>query len=82
MIKKSNIIKENDYYSILQLYNLKVIKWLDSYSSLKRLVKRDISNGNKIFKVIRTGNGNGTRYLIKGYTIIKLIEELKKGKIF
>ena len=82
MIKKTTLIQPEKYYSVLQLHHLRVIKWLDSYSSLKRLVKRDIAKGNVIFNVIKTREGNGTRYLIKGSAILTLLQETKKGKIF
>lgn len=76
-------IKNEEYYSIMQLYQLDVFKWLKSYSSFKALIKRDVNNGNKIFQVIKTGEGNGTRYFIKGETILELIKEIKSGgKIF
>ena len=75
-------ININKYYSISELHKMNIFKWTKSYSSLNRLIKRDVKNGNKTFQAIMTGKGNGIRYFIKGSTIIKLLKEIEKGKIF
>lgn len=81
-MKKANLIKSDDYYSLLQLYKLNVFKWIKSYDTLKRWVKRDLDKDNKIFRTIRYGQGKGTRYLIKGSVILTLIKDVETGKIF
>lgn len=79
---KSNIIKSEDYYSIRQIYKLNVFRWIKSYETLKRYIKTDLEKGNKVFNTIKSGKGTGTRYLIRGITLINLQQEIKKGKVF
>lgn len=82
-IKKASLIKSDDYYSIMQLYKLGIFKWIKSYDTMKRWIKKDIEeNDNKIFKVLRYGKGRGKRYLIKGSTVLALIKKVKDGYLF
>lgn len=80
--KKSKIIKPEDYYSIRQMFRLNILPWIKSYETLKRYIKTDLENGNTVFSTIRSGKGTGTRYLVRGVTIIRLQEEIKSGKTF
>lgn len=83
MIKKTQIVKPEEYYSLKQIHQLNLFKFKKSYTSFRALVKNDILNGNEVFKAVKTGEGNGTRYLIKGSTILNILDEVKlKGKIF
>lgn len=82
MIQKSELIKPNEYYSPRQIHQMGVFKWIGSYETLKNYIKKDIEKGNNIFHTIRNGSGNGTRYLVRGATLINLQEETKKGKVF
>lgn len=77
-IRKAKLIEDNKYYSIKQLYNLKVFPWNISYGALKRLVR----NHKSKFKPIMFGTGTGRRYLIKGKNILDIQEKLKKGYDF
>lgn len=78
MIKKTIIIKPYEYYSIHQVHELDVFTWIKSYDTLRRWIQEDL----KRFKVIKRGQGNGTRYFIKGSTLIRFQEQIKQGLDF
>lgn len=75
-------IYQDRYYSAKEIFNLNIFKWIRSYDTLRRLIRNDVENGNKTFKAIRRGNGNGIRYFVKGETLQQLMKEIRKGKIF
>ena len=79
---KIEIIQKNKYYSLLMIYKLGIFDWINSYDSLRRLVKRDIKNKNKIFHVVTYGKGQGKRYLIKGNVVINIYKKTRKGFTF
>lgn len=81
-IDKATLILPDKYYSPKQIFLLNVFKWIRSYDMIKRWVKKDIESGNTIFKAVKSGQGKGTRYLIKGSVILGIIEESKNGKVF
>lgn len=72
------MIKPNTYYSLRQIFKLKVFPWIHSFVTLRRLVKKDIEKETNLFKAIIIGQGRGTRYKIKGQTLIDLLEKIDK----
>lgn len=81
-VKKSALVKPESYYSIRQVHQMGVFKWAATYETLRNHIKRDVIKGNNTFYAIKTGSGTGTRYLIKGSTILNLQQEVKQGKVF
>lgn len=78
--KNTDLIRPDEYYSLVQIYKLNLFKWIKSYDTLKRWVKRDIEeNKNKNFQAIRYGKGKGRRYLISGESILKVIKQVESG---
>ena len=76
-------INTEKYYTLQEVYKFNILKWFKSYSTLKRWVKKDIEkHDNKLFKVIKHGKGVGTRYLIKGETLLEIIKKVENGYIF
>ncbi len=76
-------INTEKYYTLQEVYKCNVLSWFKSYSTLKRWVKKDIEkHDNKFFKAIKHGKGVGTRYLIKGETLLEIIKKVEDGYIF
>ena len=75
------MIETNTYYSASKLFRMNIFPWITSYRTLVRWICADTTSGDKsLFKAIKKGVGNGTRYYVKGEHILKLLEELKNGK--
>lgn len=81
MIEKAQLIEDEKYYSVRQIFKAGLVPWIGSYDTLKRFVQKDLANDNKL-RTIKSGNGRSTRYLIQGKAIKKLIEEAKQGIVF
>lgn len=73
------MIERDKYYSIKKIFEMKVFGWITSYDTLRRWVTLDSLQENSMFKSIRKGNASGTRYYIKGETLLELVEEFKNG---
>lgn len=72
-------INPEKYYSIHQIWKMDALPWIKSFVTLRNLVVQDIEKyGGQKFKAIRTGQGNGTRYNIKGEHLIELIERMNR----
>ena len=75
-------IDPSKYYSIRQMWKMKVFDWIHSYPAYKRFVQRDAQKETRLLETIITGNSSATRYLIKGSAIIKVQELAKTGYTF
>jgi len=76
-------IDPDKYYSAKKLSEMKVFPWISSYHTLKKWITDDILyNENAVFKTIKKGIKTGTRYLIKGSTVIEIYEKTKPGYDF
>lgn len=76
----TNIDKET-YYPLNQIFKMKVFPWIKSYVTLRNMVLKDMKNGGTRFKAILTGEGEGSRYQIKGEHLIALIETINREGI-
>lgn len=73
-------IDPQKYYSPFSLYKENVFPWIRSYSMMKKFVRKDMSNFNRL-KALKSGQGHGARYLIRGENILNLLQEAEKGLI-
>ena len=71
-------INPNKYYSLRQIFKLEIFTWIKSFTTLRRLVRRDIEKDTNLFKAIIVGQGRGTRYKIKGQILIDVLEKIEK----
>jgi len=74
-------IKSDAYYSPLMMFKMRMFMWIKSYDTMKRWIKKDINNGNILFRTIQQGTGTATRYLIKGDRILRVLNLVKKGRL-
>ena len=70
------IIEPNKYYSLHSIFKMNALPWIKTFATLKKLVEQDMKKGGDKFKAIKTGQNQGTRYLIKGSNLIDLITRM------
>lgn len=71
-------INPEKYYSLHSIFKMKALPWIKSFATLQKLVAQDIDQGGDKFKAIKTGQNQGTRYLIKGSNLIELLQRMDK----
>ena len=70
------IIEPEKYYSLHSIFKMKALPWIKSFVTLKKIVEQDMKKGGDKFKAIKTGQNQGTRYLILGSNLTELIERM------
>lgn len=83
MIKKSikkESINDDYWYNLKDIHKLRMIPWVSSIITLRKIVEKDIDNNN-ILKPVITGIGKGKKYSFKGENIIKFINLVEQGKV-
>ena len=69
----------DEYYSLQQILDMRVLPWIKGFSTLSKLVKKDIDrNNSQLFKAVVIGKKQGTRYMIKGQHLLDLLDKMNK----
>jgi len=71
---------ENDLMSAREVYNRKMIYWVNSYQTILKYMK----DYNKIIKPIIKGSGRdsqGTRYYVKANNVIKFVKMFESNQL-
>lgn len=71
-------IESDKFYALAELAHMRAIPWLRQYKSYRRILEADRGKKN-ILKVMIRGEGRGTKYVIKGENVKKLIKALESG---
>ena len=74
-------IEPQRWYTMQDIVRMRMIPFATSVWSVRNLVNADRAKRSKsILNPIVTGNGRGTKYLVKGEKIIKFVKLVEAGK--
>jgi len=68
--------------SLFKLFKSKQIYWIDSFSTLRRWVIRDLETNNYLGAIVINREGTGKRYMIPVKNISTFIDAFNEGKLY
>ena len=73
-------IKPEEWYTLIDVWNKRMIPWAKSRWMVKAIVDRD-AKSEKVLNPSITGTGRGTKYHFKGSNIINFIHKAAAGDL-
>jgi len=68
--------------SLHKLFKSKQIYWIDSFSTLRRWVIRDLETNNYLETIVINREGTGKRYMVPVQNIDKFIDAFHRGELY